>query len=73
MLLSLTQENAVDLHAEGGGLQVTDKGRSAFSSPNHCQGQLRSPLTVTVVLCMFLPPVLWFGSVYAFILYFLFV
>ena len=46
--LSLTHENAADLHSMGGGLLVTNKERSAFPSANNSQGQLQTPQSVTV-------------------------
>ena len=45
-VLSLTQENAVDLYSMNGGLLLTNKERSAFPRANYCQGQLQTPRSV---------------------------
>jgi hypothetical protein len=48
LVLSLIQESVLDPPSVGGGLLVTDKGRSAFRSANHCQGQLQTAQSVTL-------------------------
>jgi hypothetical protein len=44
-----TQENAVGLHRVTCELLVKNKGQSAVPNANHCQGQLQTPQSVTIL------------------------
>lgn len=49
-LLSLTQQNAVDVQSVGGGLLDTNKRQSSFSNANHYQGHTGTPQSLTVLV-----------------------
>lgn len=48
LMFSLTHKNASDFHSFRTGLQVINKGQSAFLSANYLQGRLQTPQLVTV-------------------------
>jgi hypothetical protein len=52
LTLYSSQEIGVYLHSVSGTLLGTSNGGSAFSSKNHCQGQLKTPQSVTILMSL---------------------